>query len=186
MTIGFKKRGSLARDRTYLIMHACPRHPPIPRAAKKARTPYHDGSGAAARAARSERLSAKPAPALFGDDPSGSSLSEATRRGRAWRWRPRRGRGAKGSNGMGDLTHGLMRARTMLRKSKAKNCEDRLERVARLATGSCAGGRLAGVHGVFFLITVLKLLETSTDHFIFNVSEVQLFCFQIFKQDSCV
>ena len=54
-------------------MHACPRHPPIPRAAKKARTPYHDGSGAAARAARSERLSAKPAPALFGDNPSGSS-----------------------------------------------------------------------------------------------------------------
>ena len=114
------------------------------------------------------------------------ALPEATRRGRARRWRPRRGRGAKGSNGMGNLTHGLMRARTMLQKSKAKNCEDRLERVARLATGSCAGGRLAGVHGVFFLITVLKLLETSTDHFIFNVSEVQLFRFQIFKQDSCV
>ena len=34
----------------------------------------------------------------------------------------------------------------------------------------------------FFLITVLKLLETSIDHFIFNVSEVQLFRFQIFKQ----
>ena len=147
-------------------MHACPRHPPIPRATSSARRAVRAPFG---------QTSAE-------EGPSGSSLSEATRRGRAWRWRPRRGRGAKGSNGMGDLTHGLMRARTMLRKSKAKNCEDRLERVARLATGSCAGGRLAGVHGVFFLITVLKLLETSTDHFIFNVSEVQLFRFQIFKQ----
>ena len=134
MTIGFKKRGSLARDDTYLIMHACPRHPPIPRATSSARRAVRPPFG---------QTSAE-------EGPSGSSLSEATRRGRAWRWRPRRGRGAKGSNGMGDLTHGLMRARTMLRKSKAKNCEDRLERVARLATGSCAGGRLAGVHGVFF------------------------------------
>ena len=46
---------------------------------------------------------------------------------------------------LGDLTHGLMRARTMLQKSKAKNCKERLERVTRLATGSWVGGRLAGV-----------------------------------------
>ena len=33
-----------------------------------------------------------------------------------------------------------------------------------------------------FFLVVFKMLETSTDHFIFNVSEVQLFRFQIFKQ----
>ena len=164
MTIGFKKRGSLARDDTYLIMHACPRHPPIPRATSSARRAVRPPFG---------QTSAE-------EGPSGSSLSEATRRGRAWRWRPRRGRGAKGSNGMGDLTHGLMRARTMLQKSAAK--------IVRTGWSESQGWQQEVVRGAgwrvftvfFFLITVLKLLETSTDHFIFNVSEVKFCCCQSF------
>ena len=156
MTIGFKKRGSLARDDTYLIMHACPRHPPIPRATSSARRAVRAPFG---------QTSAE-------EGPSGSSLSEATRRGRAWRWRPRRGRGAKGSNG-----------------EREPCCESQTpkivrtglsERAAWLATGSWVGGRLAGVCDGFFLILVLQLLETSTDHFVFNASEIQFFGCQNF------
>ena len=156
MTIGFKKKGSLARDDTYLIMHACPRHPPIPRATSSARRAVRAPFG---------QTSAE-------EGPSGSSLSEATRRGRAWRWRPRRGRGAKGSNG-----------------EREPCCESQTpkivrtglsERAAWLATGSWVGGRLAGVPDGFFLILVLQLLETSTDHFVFNASEVLFFGCQSF------
>ena len=92
------------------------------------------------------------------------ALPEATRRGRARRWRPQRGRGAKGSNG-----------------EQEPCCESQTpkivrtglsERAAWLATGSWVGGRLTGVPDGFFLILLLQLLETSTDHFIFNVTEV--------------
>ena len=105
------------------------------------------------------------------------ALPEATRRGRARRWRPRRGRGAKGSNG-----------------EREPSCESQRPKIVRTGLSERNGWQQEVVRGAgwrvftvfFFPITVLKLLETSTDHFIFNVSEVQLFRFQILKQDSCV
>ena len=92
------------------------------------------------RAARSERLPAKPAPALFGDDPSGSSAGGDA----AWEGAALEAAAWEGSQGE------QWRARTMLRKSKAKNCEDGFERAAWLATGSWVGGRLAGLPDGFF------------------------------------
>ena len=99
------------------------------------------------------------------------ALPEATRRGRARRWRPRRGRGAKGSNG-----------------EREPCCESQRPKIVRTGlserhgwqqeVGWGAGWRVFPM--VFFLILVLQLLETSTDHFIFNKSEVHFFRCQRF------
>ena len=161
MTIGKKKEVRWPETgRTSSCMHAPDTRPLLARPKKHV---HPTTMAQKQRAARSERLPAKPAPALLATTPA-EALPEATRRGRARRWRPRRGRGAKGSNG-----------------EREPCCESQTpkivrtglsERAAWLATGSCVRGRLAGVPDGFFLILVLQLLETSTDHFIFNTSEV--------------
>ena len=107
------------------------------------------------RAARSERLPAKPAPALFGDDPSGSSAGGDA----AWEGAALEAAAWEGSQGE------QWRARTMLRKSNAKNCEDRFERASGMVGNrKLGGGQVGGCSRWFFsnlAFTIVRDLNRS-------------------------